>query len=152
LILIYSLLLQGIIHEYMETMAAVHNAFADRSSALLHVQNLSADLYFLHTRVEKLEAVSSRGMDQERSRYQKIEELKETIRATEDAKTHALKELEHIKENNMTEIKRFNKERRHDLVEMLKGFVSDQATYSDHFASVWTKVAEDTKGYANRTN
>jgi len=52
----------------------------------------------------------------------------------------------------MTEIKRFNKERRHDLVEMLKGFVSDQATYSDHFASVWTKVAEDTKGYANRTS
>jgi len=113
----------GIIHEYMETMAAVHNAFADRSSALLRVQNLSADLYFLHTRAEKLETVSSRGMDQERSRYQKIEELKETIRATEDAKTHALKELEHIK-----------------------------AAYSDHFASVWTKVAEDTKGYANRTN
>ena len=97
MILIYSLLLQGIIHEYMETMAAVHNAFADRSSALLRVQNLSADLYFLHTRAEKLETVSSRGMDQERSRYQKIEELKETIRATEDAKTHALKELEHIK-------------------------------------------------------
>ena len=31
-----------------------------------------------------------------------------------------------MQENNMTEIKRFNKERRHDLVEMLKGFVSDQ--------------------------
>ncbi|RCV27939.1 hypothetical protein SETIT_5G365800v2 [Setaria italica] len=141
----------GIIHEYMETMAAVHNAFTDRSNALLRVQNLSADLYFLHTRAGKLESVSSRGMDQERSRYQKIEELKETIRTTEDAKTHALKELELIKENNMNEIKRFNKERRHDLVEMLKGFVSDQAAYSDHFASIWTKVAEDTKGYANRS-
>ena len=31
-----------------------------------------------------------------------------------------------MQENNMTEIKRFNKERHHDLVEMLKGFVSDQ--------------------------
>lgn len=31
-----------------------------------------------------------------------------------------------MQENNMNEIKRFNKERRHDLVEMLKGFVSDQ--------------------------
>ena len=31
-----------------------------------------------------------------------------------------------MQENNITEIKRFNKERRHDLVEMLKGFVSDQ--------------------------
>jgi hypothetical protein len=35
-------------------------------------------------------------MDQERSRHQKIE-LKETIKATEDAKSHALKELEVIK-------------------------------------------------------
>jgi hypothetical protein len=31
-----------------------------------------------------------------------------------------------IQENNMNEIKRFNKERRQDLVEMLKGFVLDQ--------------------------
>jgi hypothetical protein len=31
-----------------------------------------------------------------------------------------------MQENNMKEIKRFNKERCHDLVEMLKGFVSDQ--------------------------
>ena len=31
-----------------------------------------------------------------------------------------------MQENNMNEIKRFNKERRQDLVEMLKGFVSDQ--------------------------
>lgn len=142
----------GIIHEYMETMASVHNAFTDRSNALLRVQNLSADLYFLHTRAGKLESVSARGMDQERSRYQKIEELKETVRATEDAKTRALKELELIKENNMNEIKRFNKERLQDLVEMLKGFVLDQATYSDHFATIWTKVAEETKGYANSSS
>jgi hypothetical protein len=81
----------------METMASVRNAFTDRSNALLCVQNLSAELFFLHTRAGKLESVSSRGMDQERSRHQKIEELKETIRATEDAKSHALKELEVIK-------------------------------------------------------
>jgi len=55
-------------------------------------------------------------------------------------------------ENNMNEIKRFNKERRQDLLEMLKGFVSDQATYSDHFASIWTKVAEETKGYAKSSS
>ncbi|KAL6614243.1 hypothetical protein ACP70R_036513 [Stipagrostis hirtigluma subsp. patula] len=87
----------GVIHEYMETMASVHNAFADRSNALLRVQNLSAELFFLHTRAGKLESVSSRGFDQERSRHQKIDELKETIRATEDAKSHALKQLELIK-------------------------------------------------------
>ncbi|TVU36674.1 hypothetical protein EJB05_18618, partial [Eragrostis curvula] len=134
----------GIIHDHIETMASVHNAFTDRSSALLRVQNLSAELFFLHNRVGKLESVSSRGMGEDRSRYQKIEELKETIRATEDAKSHALKELEVIKENNMNEIRRFNKERRQDLVEMLKGFVSEQVAYSEHFASVWTKVAEET--------
>ncbi|XP_062224954.1 sorting nexin 2B-like [Phragmites australis] len=142
----------GVIHEYMETMASVHNAFTDRSSSLLRVQNLSEELFFLHTRAGKLESVSSRGMDQERLRYQKIEKLKETIRATEDAKSNALKELELIKENNINEIRRFNKERTQDLVEMLKGFVSDQAAYSDHFASIWTKVAEETNGYANRSS
>jgi hypothetical protein len=81
----------------METMSSVHNAFTDRSNALLRVQNLSAELFFLHTRVGKLESVSSRGMVLERSRYQKIEELKETIRATEDTKSHTLKELEVVK-------------------------------------------------------
>ncbi|KAK3165838.1 hypothetical protein QOZ80_1AG0038410 [Eleusine coracana subsp. coracana] len=129
----------GIFRDHIETMASVHNAFTDRLNALLRVQNLSAELFFLHTRAGKLESVSSRGMDQERSRHQKIEELKETIRATEDAKSHALKELEVIKENNMNEIRRFNKERRQDLVDMLKGFVSEQVTYSEHFATIWTK-------------
>ncbi|KAL6853750.1 hypothetical protein ACP4OV_019779 [Aristida adscensionis] len=208
----------GIIHEYVETMASVHNAFTDRSNALLRVQNLSAELFFLHTQAGKLESVSSRGFDQEKLRHQKIDEVKERIRATEDAKGHAVKELELIKENNWTEIKRFNKERRQDLVEMLKGFVSDQyvglhiakrstlnekmrvttrlqkikcsgaasigkytgkavelrsfqmttksdvpfdtfsypsaimVAYSDHSASVWTKVAEETNGYANKTS
>lgn len=27
-----------------------------------------------------------------------------------------------------------------------------QATYSDHFASIWTKVAEETKGYAKSSS
>jgi hypothetical protein len=31
-----------------------------------------------------------------------------------------------VQENNMNEIRRFNKERRQDLVEMFKGFVSEQ--------------------------
>lgn len=142
----------GTIHEYSETMTSVHNAFTDRSNALLHVQSLSADLFLLHTRAAKLESVSSRGIDQERSRYQRIEELKETIRATEDARSHARKEYDLIKENNMIEIERFNKEIRQDLVEMLKGFVANQVVYSDHIASIWGKVAEETKGYAGRSS
>ena len=48
----------------------------------------------------KLESVSSRGIDQERARYQKVEELKETIRTTEDAKNHSLKEYKLIKVNH----------------------------------------------------
>ncbi|KAF0923634.1 hypothetical protein E2562_006616 [Oryza meyeriana var. granulata] len=94
----------GTIYEYLETMISVHNAFTDRSNALLHVQSLSADLFLLHTQAAKLESVSSRGMGQERSRYQKIEELKEKIRTAEDEKSNARKEYELIKENNMNEI------------------------------------------------
>ncbi|KAG8054907.1 hypothetical protein GUJ93_ZPchr0001g31036 [Zizania palustris] len=87
----------GTIYEYLETMPSIHSAFADRSNALLHVQHLSEELFLLHTRASKLESVSSRGIDQERSRYQKIEELKVAIRATEEAKSHAREDYELIK-------------------------------------------------------
>ncbi|XP_066161147.1 protein RETICULATA-RELATED 5, chloroplastic [Oryza sativa Japonica Group] len=136
----------GTIYEYLETMTSVRNAFTDRANALLRVQSLSGDLFLLHTQAAKLESVSSRGMGQERLRYQKIEELKETIRKTEDAKGNARQEYELIKENNMNEIIRFNKEKRHGLVEMLKGFVRNQVSYSEHISSIWTKVAEETTG------
>jgi hypothetical protein len=78
-------------------MTSVRNAFTDRANALLRVQSLSGDLFLLHTQAAKLESVSSRGMGQERLRYQKIEELKETIRKTEDAKGNARQEYELIK-------------------------------------------------------
>ena len=91
--------LQDSIHEYLEMMISVHLAFTDRSNALQHVQSLSADLFFLHTRAGRLESVSSRGIGQEWTRYQKIEGLKETITATEAVKNHALQEYESIKVN-----------------------------------------------------
>lgn len=140
------------IHDYLEMMISVHHAFTDRSNALQHVQSLSADLFFLHTRAGRLESVSSRGIGQEWTRYQKIEGLKETISATEEAKNNALREYESIKENNMIEIRRFDNDRRRDLIEMLKGFVVNQVSYSDHFATMWGKVAEETKVFANRSN
>ncbi|KAL6841401.1 hypothetical protein ACP4OV_028919 [Aristida adscensionis] len=142
----------GSIHEYLEMMISVHHAFTDRSNALHHVQSLSADLYSLHTRAGRLESLSAKDMGHEWSKYQKVEGLKETIRSTEAAKSHALKEYESIKENNMIEIKRFDKERRRDFVEMIKGFVVNQVSYSDHYANMWEKVAEETKLYANRGN
>uniref|UniRef100_A0ACD5T9U2 Uncharacterized protein n=1 Tax=Avena sativa TaxID=4498 RepID=A0ACD5T9U2_AVESA len=140
------------IHEYLEMMISVHHAFTDRSNALQHVQSLSADIFFLHTRAGRLESVSSKGIGQEWTRYQKIEGLKETISTTEEAKNHALREYESIKENNMNEIRRFDNNRRRDLIEMLKGFVVNQVSYSDHFANMWGKVAEETKVFANRSN
>ncbi|TVU19831.1 hypothetical protein EJB05_36006, partial [Eragrostis curvula] len=142
----------GCIHEYLETMISVNHAFADRSNALHHVQSLSADLYSLHSRAGRLESVSPKDRGHEWSNYQKAEGLKETIKSTEAAKIDAVKEYENIKESNMIEIKRFNKERRRDFVEMLKGFVVDQVSYSDRFADMWAKVADETKIYANRGN
>ncbi|KAG2626840.1 hypothetical protein PVAP13_3KG483508 [Panicum virgatum] len=116
----------GSIHEYLEAMISVNHAFTDRSNALHHVQSLSADLFSLHTRAGRLESSSARDMGHEWSTYQKVEGLKETIRAAETAKSDALREYESIKENNRIEIKRFDKERRRDFIEMLKGFVVNQ--------------------------
>ena len=89
--------LQGSIHEYLEAMISVNHAFTDRSNALHHVQSLSADLFSLHTRAGRLESSSARDMGHEWSTYQKVEGLKETIRAAETAKSDALREYESIK-------------------------------------------------------
>lgn len=78
-------------------MLAVRSAFTDRSSALLTVQTLLSELSSLQMRAEKLEAASSKIFGGDKSRIRKIEELKETIRVTEDAKSVAINEYERIK-------------------------------------------------------
>ncbi|KAL1109291.1 hypothetical protein V6Z11_D03G167700 [Gossypium hirsutum] len=136
------------LHEYLGLMLAVHGAFSDRSSALLTVQTLLSELSTLHARAEKLEAASSKIFGGDKSRIHKIEELKETIRVTEDAKNVAIREYERIKENNKCELERLDKERRVDFLNMLKGFVVNQVGYAEKISDVWAKVAEETSGYA----
>jgi hypothetical protein len=117
------------LHEYLGMMMAVQGAFADRSSALLTVQTLLSELPSLQTRVEKLEAASSKVFGGDKSRIRKIEELKETIKVTEDAKNVAIKGYERIKENNRSEVERLDRERRADFMNMMKGFVVNQVRY-----------------------
>lgn len=139
------------LHEYLGLMLAVHSAFSDRSSALLTVQTLLSELSSLHSRAEKLEAASSKVFGGDKSRVRKMEELKETIRVTEDAKSVAVGEYERIKEHNRSEVERMDKERHADFINMLKGFVITQVGYADKIANVWAKVAEDTSGYAKES-
>ncbi|XP_022755532.1 sorting nexin 2A-like isoform X2 [Durio zibethinus] len=114
------------LHEYLGLMLAVHGAFSDRSSALLTVQTLLSELSTLHSRAEKLEAASSKIFGGDKSRIRKIEELKDTIRVTEDAKNVAIREYERIKENNRCELERLDNERCADFLNMMKGFVVNQ--------------------------
>ncbi|CAL4901260.1 unnamed protein product [Urochloa decumbens] len=106
----------------------------------------------IHDYLEAMISVNHAFTDRSNALQRKVEGLKETIRSAEAAKSDALREYESIKENNKIEIKRFDKERRHDFIEMLKGFVVNQVSYSDHSANMWTKVAEETEVYANRGN
>lgn len=137
------------LHDYLGMMLAVDNAFTDRSNALLTVQTLVSELSTLESRVEKLEVASSKIFGGDSSRMRKVEELKETIKATEDAKCCAVREYERIKENNRIELARLDKERRADFLSMLKGFVVNQAGFAEKMASVWEKVADETKHYGN---
>ncbi|KAK4718224.1 hypothetical protein R3W88_016562 [Solanum pinnatisectum] len=136
------------LHEYLGVMLSVNNAFSDRSSALLTVQTLLSELSSLNSRIEKLEAAASKIFGGDRSRIRKIEELKETHRVTEDAKSSAVREYERIKENNKNELERFEKERHDDFLGMLRGFIVNQAGYAEKMANVWKTVAEETSGYA----
>ncbi|XP_010520188.1 PREDICTED: sorting nexin 2A [Tarenaya hassleriana] len=140
------------LHEYLGLMMAVHGAFSDRSSALLTVQTLLSELSSLEARAEKLEAAASKVFGGDKSRIRKIEELKETIKATEDAKNVAIREYERIKENNRCEIERLDSERRADFLNMLKGFVVNQVGYAEKIANVWVKVAEETNQYERESS
>ncbi|KAI3461690.1 hypothetical protein Pfo_018353 [Paulownia fortunei] len=139
------------LHEYMGLMLAVHSAFSDRSSALLTVQTLISELSSLHSRAEKLETASSKIFGGDKSRIRKLEDLKDAIRVTEDAKSCAIREYERIKENNRIEIQRLDGERQADFVNMLKGFVINQVAYSEKIGSEWAKVAEETSKYAKES-
>ncbi|XP_045831683.1 sorting nexin 2B-like isoform X1 [Trifolium pratense] len=143
--------LQDTLHEYLGLMLAVHSAFTDRTSALLTVQTLLSELSSLQSRAEKLEAASSKIFGGDKTRSRKLEELQETIRATEDAKNVAIREYERIKENNRSELERLDRERQADFLNMLKGFVVNQVGYAEKIANVWTKVVEDTSGYAKES-
>ncbi|GMH30542.1 hypothetical protein Nepgr_032385 [Nepenthes gracilis] len=136
------------LHDYLGMMLAIDNAFADRSSALLTVQTLVSELSSLQSRIEKLEVASSKIFGGDRSRMRKIEELNKTLKVTEDAKCCAVREYERIKENNRSELDRLDKERHTDFLNMLKGFVVNQAGYAEKMATVWKKVAEETSCYA----
>ncbi|XP_073284754.1 sorting nexin 2B-like [Primulina huaijiensis] len=135
------------LHEYLGLVLAVNNAFSDRSSALLTLQTLLSDLSSLNSRIEKLEAVSSKIFGGDRSRMQKIEELRLTVRVTEAGKNCAVREYERIKENNKNEFDRLDKERHDDFLSMLKGFIVNQAGYAEKIASVWETVADQTREY-----
>ncbi|XP_050148708.1 sorting nexin 2A-like [Malus sylvestris] len=137
------------LHEYLGVMLAVNSAFSDRSSALLTVQTLSSELVSLQSRIEKLEAAASKVFGGDRSRMRKIEELKETLKISEDAKSCAIREYERIKENNRSELERLDRERHEDFMGMLRGFVLNQAGYAEKMANTWEKLAEETSGYAN---
>ncbi|KAM3403461.1 hypothetical protein ACQJBY_006918 [Aegilops geniculata] len=140
------------LHEHLGIMLSVHTAFSDRASALLTVQTLMSDLASLQSRIEKLEAASSKVFGGDRTRLRKVHELRETIRATEDAKCCALREYERIKENNKIELSRLDRERREDFLEMLKGYVTSQASYAEKIVDGWEAVAEETSGYARRSS
>ncbi|CAK9164141.1 unnamed protein product [Ilex paraguariensis] len=139
------------LHEYLGLMLAVHSAFSDRSSALLTVQTLVSELSSLSLKVEKLETASSKTFGGDKSRTRKLEELKEAIRVSGDAKNCAIREYERIKENNRSEIERLDKERQTDFVNMLKGFVINQVAYTEKIGNEWAKVAEETSGYAKES-
>lgn len=81
----------------MGMMLAVHTAFADRSSALLTVQTLISELSALHSRADKLETSTSKIFGGDKTRVRKLDDIKDAIRVTEDAKSCAIKEYERIK-------------------------------------------------------
>ncbi|XP_076908978.1 sorting nexin 2A-like [Bidens hawaiensis] len=140
------------LHDYLGVMLDVNNAYSDRSNALLTLQTVVTEISILNSRIEKLEAAAFKVFGADRSRFQKIDELKETLRVAEDAKNQAVKEYKRIKDTNKTEFERLDEEKREDFFGMLKGFVVNQAGYAEKMASVWETFAKETSGYAQNSS
>ncbi|KAG6555806.1 hypothetical protein Mapa_002445 [Marchantia paleacea] len=131
------------LHEYLGLMQALHAAYADRSNALLTVQTLMTDLQANNLKVEKLNVAASKFFGVDKNRNRKIEELKEAVKVSEEARDCAQQEYDRIKERNRTELERFEKDRRRDFLNMIRGFVMTQVGYAEKIANVWTKVGEE---------
>lgn len=95
---------QDKLHDYLGVMLDVNNAYSDRSNALLTIQTLVSEVSALNSRIEKLEAVAFKVFGGDSSRIQKLEELKETMKVTNEAKNQAVREYEHIKVTILTPI------------------------------------------------
>ena len=78
-------------------MLAAHNAYSDRANALLTVQTLLSEVSSLQSRTEKLENASSRVFGADKTKNHKVEELKETLKITEESKNFTVREYERIK-------------------------------------------------------
>ncbi|KAL2629600.1 hypothetical protein R1flu_014286 [Riccia fluitans] len=131
------------LHEYLGFMEALHAAYADRSNALLTVQTLMADLEANKLKVEKLNQAASKFFGVDKNRNRKIEELNEVVKVNEEARDCSQQEYDRIKERNRTELERFEKDRRKDFLNMIRGFVMTQVGYAEKISNVWTSVAEE---------
>ncbi|GMH12779.1 hypothetical protein Nepgr_014620 [Nepenthes gracilis] len=140
------------LHDHLGSMLAVHNAFSDRSGALLTVQTLLSEISSLQSKIGKLETASSNVFGGDKSRSHKLKELKEIVRVTEDAKNVAIREYEQIKDNNRSELDRLERQKRTDLLNMLKGFVNAQVSCAEKLGCLWVKLAEDTGRYATKSS
>lgn len=131
------------LHEYLGLMQAIHAAHADRANALLTVQTLMTDLQATNLRIEKLNVAASKFFGVDKTRNRRIDELKELGKASEEARDLAQHEYENIKDRNRTELERFEKERRRDFLNMIRGFVITQVGYSEKISNTWSKVVEE---------
>nr|XP_048326747.1 sorting nexin 2A-like [Ziziphus jujuba var. spinosa] len=118
---------------------------------LLTVQTLSADLVSCNLGLRSLKLPHRKNLveiDQGAQNRGLTPPPQETARVTEDAKSCAVREYERIKDNNRDELERFDKERHIDFMDMLKGFVLNQAGYAEKMANAWENLAEETIRYA----
>lgn len=88
---------QDELHEYLGLMQALHTAFADRHNALITVQTLATDVVTINKQIEKSVAASNKVFGGSKSQNRKTEELKESLKNTEEASQLAHKQYDQIK-------------------------------------------------------
>ncbi|XP_024516111.1 sorting nexin 2B-like [Selaginella moellendorffii] len=138
------------LHEHLAVLQSAQYAFADRDNALLTVQTLLSDISMMHARAEKHSAAASKVFGGDKGRNKKIDDLKDSIRMTEEACECAQQKYNQIKDHNRTEIERLEATKQSEFFNMIHGFVQSQVGYAERIAKEWTRVAEESAEYSGR--
>mmetsp|Transcript_4129 Transcript_4129/g.14781 ORF Transcript_4129/g.14781 Transcript_4129/m.14781 type:complete len:530 (+) Transcript_4129:284-1873(+) len=132
----------GLLHENLALLPGIQQAVEDRAHALLTLQTLITDIEKKKDRLAKLEGRQDKKLGGDTKVTRMVQELKQDLGATEEAKKTAQEVYATIQDLNAKEFERFEREKRLDMSKMLLDYVRTQVAFAERSATIWEAAFE----------